>query len=66
MRHLLTACLGLSGIFLSCGSATGVEGPPPPPTSTRFAYVSNANSDELTAYKVNSSTGALTPTSALD
>lgn len=61
MKHLLVVCLGLCGVFLSCGGATGVGGPPPPTTSDRFAYVSNVNSDALTAYKVNSSNGALTP-----
>jgi len=60
MKHLMSVCLGLYGLLLSCGGATSV-GNPPSPTSDRFAYVSNINSSTVTAYKVNSSTGVLTP-----
>ena len=54
-------CLALSGLLLaSCGGSSS-GGPPPPTGSDTFTYVSNGDASSITAYKLNSNTGALTP-----
>ncbi len=47
-------------LSLSCGSSSNGGGNPSPGT-THFAYVSNSDSSNITAYQVNSTTGALSP-----
>ena len=48
---LLLACIG-------CGRSDG-NSTPPPPSTPHFAYVSNSDSNTITAYKMDSVSGAL-------
>jgi len=61
MKSLGLSLLLLLPLFLltSCGGGGDTPPPPPPPAATHFAYVSNADSSTITAYSVNSATGAL-------
>jgi 6-phosphogluconolactonase len=45
-------------LLASCGDS-GNGGPPPPPATDHFAYVSNSDSNSITAYKIDSTSGAL-------
>src|SRR5262245_5502439 len=53
-----------SFLLTSCGGGGGTPGQTqPPPAATHFAYVSNADSNTITAYSVDSATGLLKPIS---
>ena len=53
--------LGLGIAFGAACSAGGEDDDdPPPPTYDYYAYVANENSDNISAYAINATTGALT------
>ena len=57
----LTLCSGLLLLGNGCGSSSdGNSTTPTPPTTSHFAYVSNSDSSNITAYKMDSASGALT------
>ena len=56
----LTLCSGLLLLGNGCGSSSDGNSTTPPPTTSHFAYVSNSDSSNITAYKMDSASGALT------
>jgi 6-phosphogluconolactonase len=59
LHLVLSCCLLLASA--GCGSSDGNSPPPPPPPSTtHFAYVSNSDSNTISAYKMDSVSGGLT------
>jgi 6-phosphogluconolactonase len=60
LRALSLCCACLCLVCWGCGSSDGNSPTPPPVTTSRFAYVSNSDSNSITAYKMDSTSGALT------
>ena len=60
LRTLSLFCFCLCLVCCGCGSSDGNSSTPSPVTTSRFAYVSNSDSNTITAYKMDSSNGALT------
>jgi 6-phosphogluconolactonase (cycloisomerase 2 family) len=58
MRLRIFCVLLCSTLLMSC-SDSGSGGSTPPPTTDHFAYVSNSDSNNVTAYKIDSTSGAL-------
>jgi len=57
----LSFCSGVLLLCGGCGNSDESPAPPtPPPAAAHFAYVSNSDSSNITAYKVDSASGALT------
>jgi 6-phosphogluconolactonase len=57
----LSLCWGVLLLGGGCGNSDGNSTAPPSTTTSHFAYVSNSDSSNITAYKVDSASGALTP-----